>query len=130
MCCCLDGLNLELFVFDKKGNRIKCKICGEYLRKDPHCNGDYYPVEAGIILMSYCPNCGLMRPNVKDSDMIFGVNKKKQMARKTSLTFKLGFKETQEKALSIKSTVPREVINTFSEEVNLPPEVIIRTLIY
>ena len=130
MCCCLDGLDLELFVFDKEGNRIKCKLCGTYLRKNPYCSGDYYPVESGIVLMSWCPNCGLMRPNVKNSDLYFGINQKKQMARKTSLTFKLGFKETEEKALSIKSTVPREVINAFSEEVDLPPDVIIRTMAY
>lgn len=130
MCSCLDGLIVELFVFDKKGNRVKCRICGEYLRKNPHCNGDYYPVEAGIILMTYCPSCGLMCPNVKNSDMFFGVNKKKQLATKISTAFKLGFKETEKKALSIESTVPGEVINAFSEEVNLPPEVVIRTWIY
>lgn len=128
MCSCLDGLDLELFVFDKKGNRIKCRICGTFLRKNRLCSGDYYPVESGIVLMSYCPNCGLMKPNVRNSDNYFGRNQKKYMATKTSVAFKLGFKETRDKALSIKSTVPHEVINIFSEIIDVPSESIIRIM--
>lgn len=43
-----------------------CPRCGVHFLKDPFCSGDYYPTIIGIVLQSYCPVCGDMKPLVDE----------------------------------------------------------------
>lgn len=40
----------------------KCDFCGEYHVIDASCSGDWYNTINGVVLQSYCPNCGYMLP--------------------------------------------------------------------
>ena len=76
----------------------KCSYCGNKLLKDKDISGDFYPVNHCIILMSFCPNCGRMKPLMQGSDMLSN-RKKRRMAIKIATHFDLGFNEITNIAL-------------------------------
>jgi len=109
---------MEIFVFDKKGNKLKCSVCGSYLLKNKYCSGDYYPVESGIVLMSYCPQCGLMRPNVRHDDPeIISNNTKAKFRVKICKKYGLGFKSIQRLEKQVQTNVKRKFIDDFSTKI-------------
>lgn len=40
----------------------KCEFCGEFHLIDTSCSGDWYDTDKGLVLQSFCPNCGYMLP--------------------------------------------------------------------
>ena len=96
----------------------KCPRCNTNYVKDLCCNGDYYLTVSGYVRMRFCPNCGIMRPELagRDPDYI-GKNKKKVFGVMVATEFHLGYKETKEDALSIDTNNKQEFIKLFSQNI-------------
>jgi len=61
---------------NKKGEPITCGNCGTQMVKNPHCSGDYYPTQNGIQLMTYCPQCGVMKPIIEYNEEYMSKNQR------------------------------------------------------
>jgi len=64
---------------NKHGEPIRCNHCHTQMVKNPYCSGDYYPTNHGTVLMSYCPNCGYMKPLINIDQEYLSNNKKKKL---------------------------------------------------
>lgn len=75
------ALNSKYIVLcsDRKGKPVYCTKCGSRMVKNPDCSGDYYPTHIGTVLMSFCPNCGYMKPIVDIEQRPISNRKKKHI---------------------------------------------------
>ena len=96
----------------------RCSYCGTNLLRDPQCSGDFYPINGATILMSYCPECGLMRPILNGVNG-FSKNKKRKMATKVAVKFDLGFSETKEIANSSKAICELDFFKELSDNTDI-----------
>ena len=97
----------------------RCNYCGSKIVKDADCSGDYYPMGDGlIILMSFCPKCGRMKPIINGNDMLSN-NKKRKMAIKIAVKYELGFAEVVNKALSSDADNNIDFYKHLSKETNI-----------
>ena len=68
--------------------------------------------------MRFCPNCGIMKPEVQGRDPEYiGKNKKKIFGIVVATEFGLGYKETKNDALSIDTNNNHEFIKLFSQNI-------------
>jgi len=49
-----------------KQSQSRCNECDQPFLYDPSNSGDYHPTIYGIVLMGFCPCCGLMKPIVSE----------------------------------------------------------------
>ena len=95
--------------------KAKCNNCGSFLVKDAECSGDYYPVHGFIILMSFCPDCGHMKPLLQERGQeMLSNTKKRKLAVKIAGCYNLGITETKKIALSINSDNLYDFLKQFS----------------
>jgi len=91
---------------------IVCKDqcdCGSNFVKDPHCSGDYYPTHIGIVLMRFCPECGIMRPLVSQKDPDYISNSEKYRAGNIIASkFKFRYKEIRQVVHRLKDIKDRK----------------------
>ena len=69
--------------------------------------------------MRFCPKCGIGKPEIKGRDPDYiSKNKKKAFGVKIATIFHLGYKETQDDAVSIDTNNIQEFIKLFSQDVS------------
>ena len=74
---------------DRHGHPILCNHCHSQMVKNPLCSGDYYPTQYGTVLMTYCPNCGRMKPLIEIDQEYLSNNRKKKLLREIIIGFNL-----------------------------------------
>ena len=100
-----------------------CNCSGDNVNflKDPNCSGDYYPTELGMVLQRFCPECGVMKPEVEGRDPNYiSNNAKKAVANRIATIHRLGFKETKTIAVSCEGNNKQDFISMFSKQVGIP----------
>ena len=100
----------------KKCNFI-CPICGIHHLKDPDNLLDYADTEWGVILQSFCQECGRMEPLIQG----YRLNKKilRTYAIRIAMKFGLDFDRCKKIA---KESDGVDYIESFSKDLSLTPE--------